>query len=459
MLTLYTYDLEHRDPCDFYAPFHDQPHSIFFDGATKAHHKSQFSYVLPPPEDVYIIKKNALICRSKIKPISNATDLYSALNDIYHDLQITWGADDTDIPFTGGLAGILHYDLLDILEPIERRETYPHDPVLGSFGIYKTLIVCDIKKKRATLCTWSKNESDALEIFAHIKSSIENHTSSPKEIERATWQAQKGKEQYLYDLQKTINYIYAGDIFQANIAQHFTATLPEEHPPFAHYKHLRSNNAAPYSAYYNAGDYILCTTSPEEFITSDNGHVITSPIKGTAPIHDPAQKLEASEKDRAENIMIVDLLRNDLSKSCTPESIAVTKLCAIESFENLHHMVSTIEGTLSNDRTPIDLLLNAFPGGSITGAPKIRATEIIEELEPMPRHAYCGSLFMLSPHGYLSSNILIRSIIYHKHKDHWQTHLGAGGGITSASSPQAEYDETLLKASKLFESFKEGTES
>ena len=206
----------------------------------------------------------------------------------------------------------------------------------------------------------------------------------------------------------------------------------------------------------NLGNLRISSASPERFLTVENKIVQTKPIKGTRPrlqdiSEDEAQKkyLQSSEKDRAENIMIVDLLRNDLSKACTPESVIVEKLCGVETFARVHHLVSTITAKLKDECTPVDLLRDCFPGGSITGAPKIRAMEIIEALEPTQRGAYCGSIGYIGFDGTMDMNILIRTLVYNGNNVSFQ----AGGGITADSNPDAEYQETLDKAAGIFASF------
>jgi para-aminobenzoate synthetase component 1 len=272
------------------------------------------------------------------------------------------------------------------------------------------------------------------------------------------WQSNFTRPDYEATIQKTIDYIHAGDIFQANISQRFDAELPQDFDPFAHYLNLREMNAAPFATYFNLGGLILSSASPERFLTVKDGIVETKPIKGTRPhIRDDEaldtlyrNSLENSEKDRAENIMIVDLLRNDLSKSCRPDNLKVTALCALESFASVHHLVSTIQGQLRAGYDALHLLEGCFPGGSITGAPKIRAMEIIDELEPTRRGPYCGSMGYIGFDGAMDSNILIRTLVYQGNAVSFQV----GGGIVADSDPAEEYDETLTKAHGLLESFK-----
>jgi para-aminobenzoate synthetase component 1 len=255
------------------------------------------------------------------------------------------------------------------------------------------------------------------------------------------------REGYLRAVERVIEYIRAGDIFQANLSQRLLAPLTVS--PMTLYERLRERNAATFAGYFACDDWAVVSASPERFVCVRDGEVETRPIKGTrrrrsSPEADlfTGDELRESEKDRAENVMIVDLLRNDLSRVCEPGSMSVPKLCAVETYETVQHLVSEIRGWLSPGRTAWDLLAATFPGGSITGAPKVRAMEIIRELEPTVRGPYCGSLFCLGPDGSLDSNILIRTLVCRRG---W-VQCSVGGGIVAQSDPVREYEETLHKA-------------
>ncbi len=243
--------------------------------------------------------------------------------------------------------------------------------------------------------------------------------------------------------------ILDGDVFQANLAQCFQATLNAHDTALAYYRRLRRESPAPFAAFACFDGFSLASASPERFLRSHNGSIETRPIKGTRPRgKTPAEdnaiaaQLLASEKDRAENVMIVDLLRNDLAKSCADHSISVPELCVLESFSNVHHLVSTVRGTLRDDKTALDALKASFPGGSITGAPKIRAMHLIAARESCRRAPSYGSLGYIGFDGAMDSNIVIRTAIV---KD-GDIRFHAGGGIVADSHPQAEYTETLNKA-------------
>lgn len=270
------------------------------------------------------------------------------------------------------------------------------------------------------------------------------------------WRSNFSKDKYEDRVSEVIDYIKAGDVFQVNLSQRFDAVLPPDFDAFAHYRHLRSMNPAPFAGFMNCGNIKISSASPERFLRTRGGRVETKPIKGTRPKdknplinHKNVIALKTSPKDRAENTMIVDLLRNDLSKVCLAHSIQVTELCAVESFASVHHLVSTVRGTLKKNKGPMDLLKACFPGGSITGAPKIRAMEIIDEMEPMRRGPYCGAMGYVGFDGSMDTNILIRTLVFKK----GSVSLQAGGGIVVKSDPEKEYQETLDKAEAMFRSF------
>ncbi len=256
------------------------------------------------------------------------------------------------------------------------------------------------------------------------------------------------RDGYLDAVARVIEYVFAGDIFQANLSQRLEAPLVGT--PLELYGRLRQRNPAPFAAYLDCGDLVVASSSPERFLRVEpDGRVETRPIKGTrprglSPEHDAAlaQALAESDKDRAENVMIVDLLRNDLSRACRPGSVRVPELFAIEHYATVHHLVSTVVGELRPDQGPLDLVRAAFPGGSITGAPKVRAMQIIAELEPTQRAVYCGAIGYLSRTGALDTSIVIRTYLVLGR----DVYVQVGGGIVADSDPEQEYRETLDKA-------------
>ncbi len=271
-----------------------------------------------------------------------------------------------------------------------------------------------------------------------------------------TWRSNFSRESYIEAVRRVIDLILAGDIFQANIAQRFTAGLPSTFDPLSFYCHLRLLNPAPFAALLRYGKLTIASSSPERFLKLDGRDVETRPIKGTiaraADSEEDQRRIEilnASEKDRAENTMMVDLLRNDLSRVCTADSVDVVALCQLETYASVHHLVSIVAGTLAGGADAISLLRACFPGGSITGAPKVRSMKIITEIERVAREVYCGSIGFIGFNGHMDTNIAIRTVTINAD----QAVFYAGSGITALSDPANEYEEMLAKAQRLFHAF------
>ncbi len=350
---------------------------------------------------------------------------------------------DCELPFVGGLLGFVGYGFG------QQSELRNHSDLGDAqLGLYHWSLVLDHQQQQATCCFLPS--CDAI-----TKDTVITRLSAPEINLEKTFKVKDLKsnldlESYLEAINKIQAYIHAGDCYQVNFAQRFNAAY--EGNPLDAYRALRSLQPGPYSGYLSTQTGALLSFSPEQFLHLRGDKVRTKPIKGTRPrANDPAtddklaKELLASTKDRAENLMIVDLLRNDLSKNCTPNSVRVPKLWALESYENVHHLVSTVVGEKRADCHPLDLFMDAFPGGSITGAPKKRAMEIIAELEPNKRSAYCGSLMYLSANGRMDSNIAIRTVVC----DGGELHCWGGGGIVSDSQPEQEYQESLDKIQRL----------
>jgi len=377
-------------------------------------------------------------------------------------------------PFQGGAAGYIGYDWGATLErlPSARYDDLRLWDV--SLGLYDWVIAWDHCEKTAWIVstgmpeTASGREARARERSDMVRTRLaagpaaRRNVGSPtaetptapsypvigveaaEEIRLRSTFTHRG---YLSAVARVREYILAGDIFQANLSQRFQAPLSET--PVALYRRLRRSNPAAFGAYLDFGEVQVLSASPERFLKVSGNGVETRPIKGTrprglGPMHDAllGQVLTESEKDRAENVMIVDLLRNDLSRVCVPGTVLVPELFALEQHPTVHHLVSTVVGELEPGRDPVDLLRATLPGGSITGAPKVRAMEIIAELEPTRRGIYCGSLGYLSVTGDMDTSIAIRTAVVQKGTVYFQ----AGGGIVADSEPEAEYRETLDKA-------------
>ena len=370
-------------------------------------------------------------------------------------------------PFQCGVAGYIGYDygaVLEHLPPTRYDDLALPDVVLGR---YDWVIAWDQQAGAAWLVSRGGPERRrmVLERLASAEARSARHAPAGEPWPRGAAAPAYASDAaadiglrstfthrgYLNAVAKVREYIVAGDIFQANLSQRFQAPLREQ--PFDLYRRLRRRNPAPFAAYLAFDDVTVLSASPERFLRLDpDGQVETRPIKGTrprglGPMHDAAlgRALAESVKDRAENVMIVDLLRNDLSRVCRPGSVRVPELFALEQHPTVHHLVSTVLGALEPGADAVDLVRAAFPGGSITGAPKVRAMEIIAELEPTRRGVYCGSIGYLSATGAMDTSIVIRTFVLRDDELYFQ----AGGGIVADSDPELEYRETLDKAAGL----------
>ncbi|MGP3593293.1 aminodeoxychorismate synthase component 1 [Vagococcus sp. WN89Y] len=349
-----------------------------------------------------------------------------------------------DLPFQGGAVGLFGYDLG------RRFETLPEhaqaDIALPDMavGIYDWALVVDHQLQKVTLLS----HADVTARLAWLEAQV----SPPREAFRLTtpWQANMSRAGYGEKFQRVQAYLHSGDCYQVNLAQRFQAHYQGDE--WLAFTRLNAENRAPFSAFLRLPDGAVLSLSPERFIRLAKGAIETRPIKGTLPrLADPvadaaqAQKLAASAKDRAENLMIVDLMRNDIGRVATPGSVRVPELFVVEPFPAVHHLVSTVTATLPADRHACALLRAAFPGGSITGAPKVRAMEIIDELEPQRRNAWCGSIGYISFCGNMDTSITIRTLIACE----GQIYCSAGGGIVADSQQEAEYQETFDKVNRI----------
>ncbi|WP_333822070.1 aminodeoxychorismate synthase component I [Pinisolibacter sp.] len=362
-------------------------------------------------------------------------------------------------PFAGGAIGYIGYDFGRRLERLP--EPAESEPVAEAiFGVYDVVLAFDHTENRARLISSGRPETTPearrrraqarMDVFLmRLERSAEHRTGS---VTRLDFRPTIPRETHEARVAAAIEHVLAGDVFQVNLAQRFAAPLPEGFDALAFHGRLRTANPAPFSAYLDFDELRVASSSPERFLELRGGRIEARPIKGTArrsddPTEDAlaAARLVASEKDRAENVMIVDLMRNDLSKVCDDASIEVPVLCGIESYAGLHHLVSVVTGRLAEGRDAIDALAAAFPGGSITGAPKIRAQEIITALEGHGRGVYCGSIGWIGHDGAMDLDIAIRTVIFRA----GEATFSVGGGITALSEPSAEYEETLTKAARI----------
>lgn len=375
-------------------------------------------------------------------------------------------------PFTGGAAGFFGYGLAHTLERLPPEEAPwamddQHLPDMA-LGLYDVVVAFDMLERRCLLLSTgmpevhgTKRRERAIARAADIRNRLSS-AAMPTRFSAGSSSiitSNFTRDAYERAVARVIELIHAGDIFQANLSQRFEGRLDAGDSAYDLYLRLRGESPAPFASFFNFGDGALVSSSPERFLSCREGAVETKPIKGTRPRGATPQEdarlaaeLLASEKDRAENVMIVDLLRNDISRVCADRSVMVDKLCALESFANVHHLVSTVRARLRDGRTCADLLAAAFPGGSITGAPKLRAMEIIAAIEPTTRGPYCGAIGYLGFDGAMDTAIAIRTMVVKGARVTFQ----AGGGITAESDPASEYDETLAKATAMFRALGSG---
>ena len=359
----------------------------------------------------------------------------------------------SDLPFCGGLVGFFSYDLGRAFErlPSQAADDLPLPEM--RVGRYLWAVVIDHDAARAWLVAHPRADRSQLEQLQQLLTEADNQAPLQPFRLRSDFVSNLPRAAYMEAFDRVQEYILSGDCYQINLTQRFTAQC--EGDPFHAYRALRRTVCTPFSAYLESEDGAILSLSPERFLqVSNQGEVETRPIKGTRPrgrdeVEDLAlaKALVESTKDRAENLMIVDLLRNDLGKVCRAGSVRVPELFAVESYPNVHHLVSAVTGQLAEEFSALDLLRHCFPGGSITGAPKIRAMEIIDELEPQRRTLYCGSIGYISADGSLDTSICIRTLLVRD----GQVHCWAGGGIVADSDGDAEYQESFDKVNNLLD--------
>ncbi len=454
-------NLPYLDAETVFANFADEPGAVWLDSSSQQHREwSRYSYIGIRPFAIFSATKNA---------VSFAEQLFDGnpFDFLQHTLQNYSLTPHNNLPpFQGGVIGYFGYELNQHVEnvPLAKIDDQQFPDMM--LGFYDVIIAFDHTEKQCWLISSGLPEIDRAlrekraqqrlnEIAHFLKTSTPNNFITWQPIERTAVKSNFSSQQaYENSVASVIEYIYAGDIFQANLTQRFMAQAPENANFFALYQRLRAINPAPFAGYLNFGDIKLASASPERFLQLHNHQIETCPIKGTRkrgnnPDEDILLQnaLLSSDKDRAENTMIVDLLRNDLSRVAKLHSVNVKELCALYSFATVHHLVSTVTAELKIDLDAIDVLRVTFPGGSITGAPKIRAMEIIAELEPTTRGPYCGCFGYIGFDGSMDTAITIRTYCIKENTISFQV----GGGIVADSIPADEYAETLTKAKALFE--------
>jgi para-aminobenzoate synthetase component I len=491
------------DPAEVCERFIDLPYVLFLDSAATQHPDAQYSFLAADP--LRVVRSKGTSTEVRDFPAGEWTPVEGDALSVARGLLPSEPTEPIPglPPFQGGIAGYIGYDWGAVLERLPRArydDLAIPDVVLG---LYDWVIAWDHRIGTAWLISTglpgsgSAQERRARKRIELVREWLGGRAGSgtagqrvgragvgPQRPSAGSGQAVAGPHAptyavagidgaekiglrstfthraYLDAVARVREYIVAGDIFQANLSQRFQSRWTG--PPFDLYRRLRRQNPAPFAAYLGFGDMAVLSASPERFLRldQDRRHIETRPIKGTrprglGPMHDAAlgRALAESEKDRAENVMIVDLLRNDLSRVCRPGTVRVPELFALEHHPTVHHLVSTVVGQIESGSGAVELIRAAFPGGSITGAPKVRAMEIIAELEPTQRGVYCGSIGYVSATGAMDTSIVIRTFLARD----GQVYFQAGGGIVADSDPELEYGETLDKARGLIETLLEGS--
>lgn len=423
--------------------FADLQYAIFLDSANPAHPNNRFDIIVIDPISLIEVKNNVTYVDNHQAECDGFSAIHHAISAFVKDKA------PFDLPFSGGALGLFSYDLGRSIEVMP--EIAKNDIDLGQMlvGIYPDALIFDHHENQ-----WFYIAQPCCDSETRLNEYLAPLTGAEGERKpfalTTKWQSNLTKDGYGERFNKVQEYLKSGDCYQINLAQRFDASFTGN--PWLAYCKLRSANQAPFSAYINTGEQQILSLSPERFIQVKERQVETKPIKGTVPRSQDAHiddankaRLANSTKDRAENVMIVDLLRNDLGKVAKAGTVEVPKLFDIESFNAVHHLVSTVTSTLADGYSAIDQLKAAFPGGSITGAPKIRAMEIIEELEPHRRSIYCGSIGYISACGTMDTSITIRTLVCEKGK----IYCWAGGGVVADSTLESELQETYDKVNRI----------
>ena len=453
---LHVQEIAYRPAADVFAALADEPSVAWLDSAAAADARGHHSYLCVRPFRVIeVVDGEITIGAHRVDG-----DPFAVLQAELARWRIEPG--QAPVPFAGGAVGFLGYALRGVLEVLPARHPNPLGLPDMRFGFYDVVLGFDTRERRCWLISSGFPETEperrarraaarADEMLALLRRppAARPHGLVPALAPALAWTPDLGRPAYEARVGRVLEYIRAGDIFQANFTTRYLAPRPAGLSAAEIYLRLRALSPAPFAAFLGCGRLTLASASPERFLRLDpSGRVEARPIKGTRPRGaDPEAdrrlraELAASAKDHAENLMIVDLLRNDLGRIAEIGSVRVPVLCEVESFASVHHLVSTVEARLRPGLGPVDLLRAAFPGGSVTGAPKIRAMQIIDELEEAGRGPYCGSIAWIGFDGAMDSSIVIRTLVV------TDTTLiaQAGGGIVADSDPADEYEEMLLK--------------
>ncbi|MRI34372.1 aminodeoxychorismate synthase, component I [Endozoicomonas sp. OPT23] len=450
---LFIVELDYQaDSSLYFEPFANDAWACFLDSSSAAFNEEQhnrFDIITAQPwADVSVYENSRIIVNNHSNGHIQEFNQASPFSVVDQLLNTMTTVSDEDLPFTGGALGFWGYELVGLLEPSRIQARGQELPLMG-VGLYHWALISDHQEKRSCVVFHP-------DISADQQQEILKKLDITRTVEAEHFQLTSpfttsiNEDEYSEVFDRVQDYILAGDTYEVNLTQEFTAKYSGS--SWSAYKHLRTVSPAPYSAFINHPDITILSHSPERFIKVADRKVETHPIKGTRPRgvtpeedQSLAEELLSSQKDQAENLMIVDLLRNDLGRVCKTGSIEVPRLFGLESYANVHHMVSTVTGELADDHSLLELMESAFPGGSVTGAPKIRSMEIIRELEASARSVYCGSIGYISCNGNMDTSITIRTIVANDNT----LHCWGGGAIVADSDCHQEYQESITKVKNL----------
>lgn len=439
-----------------YLLFKDEPYSFFLDSGRDADNLGQYSFIGGDPFLVFSSKDDAITIRTKTEEKRYQGDPFAELQKLLHEYKMDY---PSKFPFLGGAVGYLGYDLCHQIEVLPRSAEDDVQIPDCHMGFYDGIVIIDHQTNKTYVAALGI-AAEPEDIVARIRQKLEKNEkvtirSDFRINEEKEFTGNFTRQEYMAALDAVHEYIRAGDIYQTNLTQRFECDL--EITPLELYSELRRINPAPFASYLDFGAGQIVSSSPERFIQIKGRQIEARPIKGTMPRgKTPAEDaqnrdtLVNSEKDKAELLMIVDLERNDLGRVSKTGTVKVPELYKLETYETVFHLVSTVTGELKEEVDAIDVIRASFPGGSITGAPKIRAMEVIDELEPTQRNIYTGSIGYIGFNGDLDLNIVIRTILCKNEKAYFQV----GGGIVWDSQNQLEYEETFHKGRALMEALK-----
>lgn len=454
---------------ELFARLQGEPGCFFLDSAMEGGPFGQYSFLGARPFLIIRSKGEAIDIIQGDQVQRRTGNPFDIIEDLLNQYQIQSPSDKNIPPFLGGAVGYFGYDLCHHIEELPRQSVDDLNLPDCTLGFYDTVLIVDHATRKSYIAATGLPELDpdrahtcAEERIKEMRDALSQPVGSPSHrssrgAHTSPIVSNFSKAHYVDAVIKAKEYIAAGDIYQVNLSQRLSTKLTLS--PQDLYLHLRRMNPAPFAAFLHFEPVTVVSSSPERFLRISDRHVQTRPIKGTRrrgrdPLEDArlAQELWNSEKDRAELVMIVDLERNDLGRVCEYGSVHVPELITMETYPTVFHLVSTVEGTLRPDVTHIGCLRACFPGGSITGAPKIRAMEIIDELEPTQRGIYTGAIGYMGFNRETDLNIVIRTMVLVRDRIYFQV----GGGIVADSDPEAEYIETLDKARALIKAARAG---